>query len=52
MARAERLREIIEFHLEEARLGLKAPGPGPLPLGPAAGVLVCCGVPRGVRTGR
>ena len=26
-ARAERLREIIEFHIEEARLGLKAPGP-------------------------
>jgi Lon protease-like protein len=25
-ARAERLREIIEFHLEESRLGLKAPG--------------------------
>lgn len=25
--RAERLREIIEFHLEEARWGLKAPGP-------------------------
>jgi len=25
--RAERLREIIEFHLEETRLGLKAPGP-------------------------
>ena len=26
-ARAERLREIIEFHLEETRLGLKVPGP-------------------------
>jgi Lon protease-like protein len=25
-ARAERLREVIEFHLEETRLGLKAPG--------------------------
>jgi Lon protease-like protein len=27
MTRAERLREIIEFHIEETRLGLKAPGP-------------------------
>ena len=26
MTRAERLREIIEFHIEETRLGLKAPG--------------------------
>ncbi len=26
-ARAERLKEILEFHLEESRLGLKAPGP-------------------------
>jgi Lon protease-like protein len=26
-ARAERLREVIEFHLEEARFGLKIPGP-------------------------
>ena len=25
-ARAERLREIIEFHLEETRLGFKTPG--------------------------
>jgi uncharacterized protein len=27
MTRAERLRDIIEFHIEETRLGLKAPGP-------------------------
>ena len=26
MTRAERLRDIIEFHIEETRLGLKAPG--------------------------
>jgi Lon protease-like protein len=26
-ARAERLKEILEFHLDESRLGLKAPGP-------------------------